>query len=124
VGRESAGFERGAKSGITGQTIPAVEERVLPIFKETERIIARIRRRAVDLSSGRGFQPGWALNDWLMAECGHPGSSAGRDARSMVAGHAAWQTPPGLGNDCEGLFPATRRLNRCAQGTSCTAAPS
>ncbi|HYB65123.1 MAG TPA: Hsp20 family protein [Steroidobacteraceae bacterium] len=40
----------------------------LPVFKEIEQIVERIRARAFDLSSGRGFAEGHAIDDWLTAE--------------------------------------------------------
>jgi len=39
-----------------------------PIFKEMEQVAERIRARAFDLFSRRGFDPGHALDDWLAAE--------------------------------------------------------
>lgn len=39
-----------------------------PIFKEVESVLDRIRKRAFDLFSGRGFGDGHALDDWLAAE--------------------------------------------------------
>jgi HSP20 family protein len=43
-------------------------ERTLPVFKETEELLQRIRARAFELFSGRGFGDGHALDDWLAAE--------------------------------------------------------
>jgi HSP20 family molecular chaperone IbpA len=40
----------------------------LPVFKEMESILERIRARAFDLFSQRGFGDGHALEDWLTAE--------------------------------------------------------
>jgi HSP20 family molecular chaperone IbpA len=69
-------------SDITVQKVPKVEERVLPVFKETEEIMARIRQRAFDLCSRRGFGVGRALDDWLAAEreiCWPAGELSERD---------------------------------------------
>jgi HSP20 family protein len=69
-------------SDITVQKVPKVEERASPVFKETEEIMARIRRRAFDLSSRRGFGVGRALDDWLAAEreiCWPAGELSERD---------------------------------------------
>jgi HSP20 family molecular chaperone IbpA len=40
----------------------------LPVFKEMESVFERIRARAFDLFSQRGFGEGRALDDWLAAE--------------------------------------------------------
>lgn len=40
----------------------------LPVFKEMESVFDRIRARAFDLFSRRGFSEGHALDDWLAAE--------------------------------------------------------
>jgi HSP20 family protein len=40
----------------------------LPVFKEMESVFERIRTRAFDLFSRRGFGEGHALDDWLAAE--------------------------------------------------------
>lgn len=40
----------------------------LPVFKEMESVFDRIRGRAFDLFSQRGFGEGHALDDWLAAE--------------------------------------------------------
>jgi len=40
----------------------------LPVFKEMESVFERIRARAFDLFSRRGFGEGHALDDWLTAE--------------------------------------------------------
>jgi len=40
----------------------------LPVFKEMEAVFERIRSRAFDLFSRRGFGEGHALDDWLVAE--------------------------------------------------------
>jgi HSP20 family molecular chaperone IbpA len=40
----------------------------LPVFKEMEAVFDRIRGRAFDLFSRRGFGDGHALDDWLTAE--------------------------------------------------------
>jgi HSP20 family molecular chaperone IbpA len=39
-----------------------------PVFKEMEQVAERIRAKAFDLFSGRGFAGGHALDDWLAAE--------------------------------------------------------
>lgn len=44
------------------------DDRTLPVFAEAEQMFERIRRRAYDLFSGRGFGEGAALDDWLRAE--------------------------------------------------------
>jgi HSP20 family molecular chaperone IbpA len=41
---------------------------MLPVFKEMESVLERIRARAFDLFSRRGFGDGHALEDWLTAE--------------------------------------------------------
>ena len=40
------------------------DDRTLPAFAEAERMFERIRRRAYELSSGRGFGEGRANVDW------------------------------------------------------------
>lgn len=40
----------------------------LPVFKEMEGVFERIRARAFDLFSRRGFGEGHALDDWVTAE--------------------------------------------------------
>jgi HSP20 family molecular chaperone IbpA len=40
----------------------------LPVFKEMESVFERIRTKAFDLFSRRGFGEGHALEDWLAAE--------------------------------------------------------
>ena len=44
------------------------DERALPVFAEAERAFERIRRRAYERFSDRGFSDGRALDDWLAAE--------------------------------------------------------
>jgi HSP20 family protein len=69
-------------SDITVQKVARVEDRALPVFKETEEIMARIRQRAFDLFGRRGFRVGRALDDWVMAErevCWPAGELAERD---------------------------------------------
>ena len=46
----------------------AMDEKTLPVFAEAERMFEQIRRRAFELFSGRGFDEGRALDDWLRAE--------------------------------------------------------
>jgi len=53
---------------ITIQKVARPGDRTLPVFKETEELLQRIRARAFDLFSGRGFGDGHALDDWLAAE--------------------------------------------------------
>jgi len=53
---------------INIQKIAKPGDRTLPVFKETEELFQRIRARAFDLFSGRGFGDGHALEDWLAAE--------------------------------------------------------
>jgi HSP20 family molecular chaperone IbpA len=43
-------------------------KRTLPVFKEVESLLDRIRTRAFEMFSGRGFGEGHALDDWLAAE--------------------------------------------------------
>lgn len=50
------------------QRVPKVEKRTLPVFAEIEDVMSRIRTRAYELCSGRGFEEGRALDDWLAAE--------------------------------------------------------
>jgi HSP20 family protein len=40
----------------------------LPVFKEMEEVLDRIRARAFELFSSRGFAEGHAIDDWLTAE--------------------------------------------------------
>jgi HSP20 family molecular chaperone IbpA len=40
----------------------------LPVFKEMESVFDRVRTKAFDLFSRRGFEEGHALDDWLAAE--------------------------------------------------------
>jgi len=54
-------------SNVTVQKI-ATEDRVLPIFKETEELLRRIRERAFALSIARGLRWGSPMQDWLAAE--------------------------------------------------------
>ncbi len=46
----------------------ADDSRTLPVFKELESLADRIRARAFEMFSGRGFGGGHALDDWLAAE--------------------------------------------------------
>lgn len=55
-------------SEITIQKVTRLEDRTLPIFRETEDLLRRIRQRAYDLCAGRGFGVDRALDDWLTAE--------------------------------------------------------
>jgi HSP20 family protein len=49
------------------QKVPT-DEKTLPVFAGFEEIVSRIRRRAYDLCTARGFGEGAALDDWLAAE--------------------------------------------------------
>ncbi len=55
-------------SNIAVQRVPKVEDRTLPIFAEIDELMRAIRERAFRLSATRGFDPGHALDDWLVAE--------------------------------------------------------
>jgi len=55
-------------SDIKVQKVADPEKQTLPVFKEMESVFGRIRARAFDLFSGRGFGHGHALDDWLAAE--------------------------------------------------------
>ncbi len=46
----------------------AEEPRALPLFEELDRRFEQVKRRAFDLFSARGFEPGRDLEDWLTAE--------------------------------------------------------
>ena len=50
------------------KTVSSDEGRTLPIFAEFEEISAKIRDRAYQLFSDRGFQGGRDFDDWLEAE--------------------------------------------------------
>jgi HSP20 family protein len=53
---------------ITIQKVAKPGDRTLPVFRETEELLQRIRARAFDVFSSRGFGDGHALDDWLAAE--------------------------------------------------------
>ena len=53
---------------IKVQKVVDPKKQTLPVFKEMESVLERIRARAFDLFSGRGFGHGHALDDWLAAE--------------------------------------------------------
>jgi HSP20 family protein len=53
---------------INVQKVAKAEDRKLPVFEEMERVMQQIRERAFAVFSGRGYQHGSALNDWLAAE--------------------------------------------------------
>jgi len=55
-------------SDIKVQKVADPEKQTLPVFKEMESVLERVRARAFDLFSGRGFGHGHALEDWLAAE--------------------------------------------------------
>ena len=48
--------------------VPVAGERSLPIFDELERFADKVRVRAYNLFKGRGFDQGYDLDDWLIAE--------------------------------------------------------
>jgi HSP20 family molecular chaperone IbpA len=48
--------------------VPSTQDRLLPVFAESERLMRQIRRRAFELFAERGFGEGAALSDWLTAE--------------------------------------------------------
>ena len=50
------------------QKVSATDDRSLPVFAEFEKIANRIRHRAFDLFSTRGYGDGNTLDDWLAAE--------------------------------------------------------
>lgn len=60
--------EEMAMQEIRVQKVKQPEDRKLPIFKDVEKVMARIRGRAFELFSGRGRGEGHALDDWLAAE--------------------------------------------------------
>ena len=54
---------------IKVQKVADAEKKLtLPMFKEMETVLNRVRARAFELFSGRGFSDGHALDDWLAAE--------------------------------------------------------
>ena len=53
---------------IKVEKVADAKKRTLPVFKEMESLLDRIRIRAFEMSSGRGFGWGHALDDWLAAE--------------------------------------------------------
>jgi HSP20 family molecular chaperone IbpA len=55
-------------SDVKIQRVEKVEDRTLPVFRETEAMLRRIEQRAFDLFAGRGYGHGHALEDWLGAE--------------------------------------------------------
>ncbi len=48
--------------------VPSVDDRSLPVFAELETLTEKIRRRAFELFSERGFAEGDEFNDWYRAE--------------------------------------------------------
>jgi HSP20 family protein len=75
-------------SEITIQKVTRPEDRTLPIFRETEELLRRIRERAYGVFSGRGFGVGHALDDWLTAEhelCWVAGELTERDADYVLS---------------------------------------
>jgi HSP20 family protein len=50
------------------QKVADLEKQTLAVFKEMDSVLERIRARAFDLFSRRGFAEGHALDDWLAAE--------------------------------------------------------
>jgi HSP20 family protein len=57
-----------AMQEIRVQKVKQPEDRKLPIFKDVEELMTRIRDRAFELFSRRGHEHGHALDDWLAAE--------------------------------------------------------
>ena len=55
-------------SDIKVQKVVDPARQTLPVFKEMESVLERIRARAFDVFSGRGSGHGRALDDWLAAE--------------------------------------------------------
>lgn len=55
-------------SELPVQKVTKHDDRSLPIFREIESVLERIRARAFDLAAGRGFLAGRDLDDWLAAE--------------------------------------------------------
>ena len=55
-------------SHIKVQKVSDPEKQTLPVFKEMESVLERIRARAFDMFSGRGAAGGHELDDWLAAE--------------------------------------------------------
>ena len=55
-------------SDVKIQKVANTTDRTLPIFKETEDLMRRVRECAFNLFSCRGFSDGHALEDWLAAE--------------------------------------------------------
>ncbi len=54
-------------SRVSLQRVAQPDDRSLPIFEQVDRVAARIRERAFDLSRTRDL-PGGPLDDWLRAE--------------------------------------------------------
>jgi HSP20 family protein len=55
-------------SDIKVQKVADPERQKLPVFKEMESVLDRVRARAFEMFSGRGFGHGHDLDDWLAAE--------------------------------------------------------
>ncbi|MGB5246264.1 MAG: Hsp20 family protein [Woeseia sp.] len=55
-------------SKVSVQKVSSEEDRKLPIFDELREVTDRIRLRAFNLFSKRGFGEGGDLDDWLLAE--------------------------------------------------------
>lgn len=55
-------------SNVTIQKVAKNDDRSLPIFRETEELLRRIRERAFALSIARGRRWATVLDDWLAAE--------------------------------------------------------
>jgi HSP20 family molecular chaperone IbpA len=53
---------------IKVEKVADLKKRTLPVFKEVESLSDRIRSRAFEMFSGRGFADGHALDDWVAAE--------------------------------------------------------
>lgn len=72
---------------IQVQKVADAEERTLPVFKEIDEIVERIRKRAFEMFSRRGSGDGHALDDWLAAEreiCWPAGELVEQDKRYIL----------------------------------------
>jgi len=71
-------------------------KRTLPVFTEVESLMDRIRSRAFEMSCGRGFGGGHALDDWLAAErelCWPAGELIERDKAYVLSAALAGFEP-------------------------------
>ena len=75
-------------SEVTVQKVSKVEDRTLPVFREMEELMQRIRARAFDLFSGRALgEYAGALDHWLAAErelCWAAGELVEEDKRFLL----------------------------------------